>query len=119
MIIPLATTAALTVSPATLLAEASTGGVGLDVTTLIGTLLTPVAVVLLLLANKLHTDGDYQRVVADLASERAERTRLQNVVNDKVIPRMARQNLVMEALLPLVQNEVRLRAVAEHDDGGE
>lgn len=100
------------------LAEAASTNGGVDVYSLIGTLITPVIVVALLLAGKFHTGGDYDRVVADLAEERAERVRLQNVVNDRVIPGMARATLVMEALLPSVENEVRLRAARDNTPGG-
>ncbi len=63
---------------------------GFDPTQLIGTVVTPVIVIALLLFGKLHTDGDYRRVEADLVAERAARVALQTVLLDQVIPAVTR-----------------------------
>lgn len=104
--------AALAVVPSgAAIAEATTSG-GFDPYNLIGTLLTPVLVVVLLLFGKLHTEADYQRLEADRDAEKEERQRLQAALTDRVIPALSRSSLVIEAILPMVQNEVRLRAAA-------
>lgn len=106
--------AVLAAPPAVVLAEAASSG--FDPYSLIGTVLTPVIVVTLLLFGKLHTESDYQRLLDDRNSEKAERIQLQSVVNERVIPGMARQTLINEAVLaalPQVENEVRLRAARE------
>jgi len=97
-------------SPAavSLLADATTG-IGFDPFSLIGTLLTPVIVVLLLLGGKLHTEGDYKRLADDLEAERARTAALQSALTDRVIPALTRSTLVLETVSPLLQTEVHLR----------
>jgi hypothetical protein len=110
---------ALVIAPpaVVLLADASSSG-GLDpYAGLIGTLVTPVIVVLLLLAGKLHTDSDYQSRVDYGKDEHEERVRLQAVIDEQVIPRMGRNTLILEALMPLVRDQVRLRAMQDTTDG--
>lgn len=101
------------------LAVAEQGAAGFDPWTLIGTVITPVVVVVLLLIGKLHTDVDYKRLSDTAKSEHDERIRLQNIVNERVIPMSHRQTLVMEATLPLVQAQVRLLEARENASGGE
>jgi hypothetical protein len=100
--------------PAMVVAEAATGA-SFDPVSLIGSVITPVIVVVLLLIGKLHTDSDYKRVLADLEAERAERARLQTALTDRVIPALTRSTLVLEAVAPMLQNEIRLRAVRDGD----
>jgi len=103
--------AAAVATPAVFVA-ADAAANGFDPYSLIGTVLTPVIVVTLLLFGKLHTEADYQRVVTDLDLARAEQTRLQTALTDRAIPALTRSTLVLEALSPIVQTEVRLRAAA-------
>jgi hypothetical protein len=112
--------AALAVSApvATLLAEAATNS-GFDPYSLIGTLITPVLVVVLLLTNKLHTEGDYKRVIADLEVEKARTTTLQTALVDRVIPALTRSTLVLETVSPLLQTEVHLRGYRDRTEQGE
>lgn len=108
--------AAIGSGPALFVADAASNG-SLDPLSLIGTVVTPVLVVVLLLANKLHTDGDYRRVIADLHEERAERVRLQTALTERVIPALTRSTLVLETVSPLLQTEVHLRGVREPGGG--
>lgn len=105
---------AVATPPAVILTEAATTG-GFDPISLIGTIVTPVIVVALLLMGKLHTDSDYRRVLSDLDEERAERVRLQTALTDRVVPALTRATLVLEAVSPTLQAEVRLRAAREGD----
>jgi hypothetical protein len=82
---------------------------GFDPYSLIGTLLTPVIVVILLLTNKLHTEGDYKRLQADLDLEKGRTTALQEALVERVIPALTRSTLVLEQVSPLLQTEVHLR----------
>lgn len=91
---------------------------GFDWQTFIGTTITPVIVVILLLFGKLHTDGDYRRLEAYAKSEHDERVKLQNVLTEDVLPKLHRATLIMEALLPLVEAEVRLRQAREINPPG-
>lgn len=103
---------ALGAPPAVVLTEAATS-TGFDPYSLIGTVVTPVIVVALLLLGKLHTDADYKRVIADLDHERAERVRFQSALTERVVPALTRATLVLEAVSPSLQQEVRLRAARE------
>lgn len=112
MIVPLA----VALAPAVVVAAEASNGGGFDPYSLIGTVVTPVVVVALLLFGKLHTESDYKRLQEDLDAERAERARLQTALTDRVIPALTRSTLVLEALSPIVQTEVRLRAAARSPD---
>lgn len=106
-------------APPTAYVAAEASNSGIDFTTIIGTLITPAIVVGLLLVNKLHTAGDYDRLAADRDAERTERLRLQNVITEDVLPKAHRATLVMEALLPIVEAEVRLKQAREQNHGGD
>jgi hypothetical protein len=106
---------AIVAAPAAIvLAEAATNQ--FDPYSLIGTIVTPVIVVALLLFGKLHTEADYQRLADELEASRAEQMRLQTALTDRVIPALTRSTLVLEALSPIIQTEVRLRAAARAPD---
>lgn len=112
--------AAVALPAGVVLAEASASS-GFDPYSLIGSVVTPVIVVALLLFGKLHTESDYKRLAEELESERAERVRLQTALTDRVIPALTRSTLVLETLSPMLQTEVRLRAATRPDsdpDGG-
>lgn len=108
--------AAFTAAPAAVVLAETAATSNFDPYSLIGTALTPVIVVALLLFGKLHTEKDYQRLAEDLDRERAESERLQTALTDRVIPALTRSTLVLEALSPIVQTEVRLRAAARSPD---
>lgn len=80
-----------------------------DPYSLVGTLLTPVLVVILLLTNKLHTEGDYKRLQQDLDLEKGRTTALQEALVERVIPALTRSTLVLEQVSPLLQTEVHIR----------
>lgn len=82
---------------------------------LIGTFITPVIVVLLLVTDRLHTHGDYVRLLGDRDAEREERKRLQTAMNDRAIPALTRSTLALEAALPRLGREVRLHAARDDD----
>lgn len=96
------------------LATSSTGG--FDVTSLVGTVVTPALVIVLLLFGKLRTEPEVKRLEADIDSLRAQVREkdaqintLQTGIVDKAIPALARTTLVLETISPLLQTEVHLR----------
>lgn len=91
-----------------LIAEAATQS-DFDPVSLIGTLITPVLVVILLLTNKLHTEGDYKRLQQDLDLEKGRTTALQEALVERVIPALTRSTLVLEQVSPLLHTETHLR----------
>lgn len=107
MILPAAVVA--TPAAVSLIADAAAGGNGFDPFSLIGTVFTPVVVIILLLTNKLHTEGDYKRIAEDLESERARNAALQTALTEQAIPALTRSTLVLETISPLLQTEVHLR----------
>lgn len=110
----------LAVAPAGVLVAGAAANSGFDAWTLLttgGPVGILAVVVWLVLTDKLHTHGDYKRVVDELEAEKTERLRLQAALTDRAIPALTRSTLVLEALSPLLQNEVRLRAATRSPDG--
>jgi hypothetical protein len=78
---------------------------GFDPYSLIGTVVTPVLVIALLLMGKLHTHGEVARLETDLAARDAalavkdeQLTALQAGLVDRAIPALTRATLVLEGL---------------------
>jgi hypothetical protein len=91
--------AAVIAAPAVVSVAATADGAGgFDPTTLIGTVVTPVLVIALILFGKLHTHGEVERLETDLAAERADNAALQAALTDRVVPALTRSTLVLEAL---------------------
>lgn len=88
---------------------------GFDPYSLIGTFITPVIVVALLLMGKLHTEGEHKRLLEDLDAEKARTAALQSALTDRVIPALTRSTLVLENVSPLLQTEVHLRRRPEEE----
>lgn len=108
----LATPAALSVVAAT-----STGVTGnFDLTSLVGTVVTPVIVIFLLLLGKLRTEPEVKRLerendnLRELVHEKdTQMLALQSGLVDKAIPALTRSTLVLETISPMLQTEVSLR----------
>lgn len=84
---------------------ADTGGV--DLTSLIGTVVTPVIVILLLLTGKLRTDGEIKNrdeTITILRQQNKDQATqlmaLQTSVVEKAIPALTRTALILERLTP-------------------
>lgn len=114
--------AAIVATPAALLSvsvgttAANTGPPALDLTSLLGTVITPVIVIILLLLGKLRTEPEVKRLESENTSLRAQvhdkdaqMISLQSGLVDKAIPALTRSTLVLETLSPLLQTEVHLR----------
>lgn len=93
---------------------------GADPLALIGTVVTPVTVVVLFLTGFLHTRSEVRRLEEALAAKDATITRqqeqidaLQNGLIDKAIPALTRATTVLDAISPLITTEPRLR----HSEG--
>lgn len=71
---------------------------GFDPWTLIGSVVTPVIVVVLLLTGKLRTGAETDRILADNTALRAQVDALQAGLVDRVIPALTRSTLVLEGL---------------------
>lgn len=91
-------------------------GSGFDPVSLIGTVITPVIVVGLFLAGKLHPHSEIvrmQETITRLLAEKAEKdvqlAATQTWMRDQAFPGMARAALVLETITPLLQTDVRLR----------
>lgn len=99
--------------------EASSGS-GFDPFTLIGSTITPVIVIVLLLTGKLHTDVDYKHLEKYASREHDERVQLLTVVTETVLPNQHRATVIMELLLPFIEAEFRVRQVRDelHPPGG-
>lgn len=88
------------------LAEAAASGT-FDPWSLVGTTVTPVVVLILLVTGYLHTGGDYKRMEADLKETREELTALRTSVMDRAIPALTRTTSVLEGLSPLIETRLR------------
>jgi TRAP-type mannitol/chloroaromatic compound transport system permease large subunit len=87
-----------------------------DITSLIGTVITPALVIVLLLMGKLHTDPEVKRLQHDnddlreqIHQKDADVAASQQKLIDSVIPALTRSALVLESVLPLLQTETRVR----------
>lgn len=95
---------------------AAAGAVDFQPYSLIGTVLTPVIVVALLIMGKLRTEGEVKRVEASCARLEALLDRkdeqlqvLQRSVDERAIPALTRAALILESVAPLLQTETRVR----------
>lgn len=98
------------------------GGDGVNITSLIGTVVTPTIVIILLLLGKLRTEPEVKRL--EQSNETMRQTilakdndmqQLQAGLVDKAIPALTRSTLILETLAPVIQTEVHLR---RHPGGG-
>lgn len=112
-------TSTLVVAPAALglVADAATAD-SFGPYSLIGTVVTPVIVVVLLLAGKLHTHGELARLVDSNEQLRAQNQTLQEALIERAVPALTRSTMVLEQITPLIQNEVRLRNTRSRAQGG-
>jgi hypothetical protein len=104
MIVPLAVVAA---PAATALAYTAADTGGVDLTSLLGTVVTPVIVILLLLTGKLRTEGEVKnrdetiRILRQQNTDKdVQLTALQAGVVEKAIPALTRTALILERLTP-------------------
>lgn len=92
------TPVALLASPAAISVGLAATNNGFDPWTLIGSVITPVIVVFLLITGKLRTGAEAERIIADNADLRAQNQALQAGLVDRVIPALTRSTLVLEGL---------------------
>jgi len=92
---------------------ADSGSGGVDVSSLLGTAVTPVLVILLLLTGKLRTENEVKNRDETIANLRqqihdkdAQLGALQAGVVDKAIPALTRTALVLEKLSPMLTPDV-------------
>jgi hypothetical protein len=105
MVGPLAAVAAPTVAAAAYAVTSDSSG--LDLTSLLGTVVTPVIVILLLLTGKLRTEGEVKNrdeTIAILRRQNSDKedqlVALQTSVVEKAIPALTRTALILERLTP-------------------
>lgn len=80
---------------------------GADPASIIGTTVTPVVVVLLLVTGWLRTKGETDRVTRDLAEERAARVELQRVLTSEVVPALTRSTDAVTRSTDLMESMAR------------
>ena len=76
------------------------------------------AVAVALALGLLIPKSTYEKALTQLADTQARLNALQEKQDDRVIPGLMRSTLVLEALTPLVQQEIALRAAAQRSPEG-
>lgn len=98
------------------MAAATDGTGGVNIPSIIGTTVTPVIVIILLLMGKLRTEPEVKRIEKSLSEANAtvavkdkQLQDLQAGLVDKAIPALTRTTLVLETIAPMLQTELHLR----------
>ena len=93
--------------PTAVVLAAETTGTGFDISSIIGTVVTPVVVLMLLIMGKLRTENEIKNRDETIAILRqqvkdkdAQLDRLQEGLVDKAIPALTRAALILEKISP-------------------
>jgi hypothetical protein len=94
---------------------------GFDLTSLLGTFVTPTIVVILILTGKLRTDADWKRIAAEsdrkdeiITEQHTQLMAVQAAMMEKAIPALVRSSQVLEDVSSFFRTEVTIRR--PHDD---
>lgn len=99
-----------------LAAAAADSNTGFDPTTLVGTFITPVGVLIMLGTGWLITGKEARRLERALEAADAERLRLQQALIDPTVPALTRSTDALEQIAQLLQTETRIRLRRPEDE---